>query len=378
MKKKQVTPWEVKGKLDYDRLIREFGTQKIDTNLLNKLSKFGKLDILLKRGYMFSHRDLNLIIKDYENKHGFFLYTGRAPSSKMHLGHLLPFYISKWFQDTFDVNLYIQIPDEEKFLAKKVLELEHIDEYTFDNILDIIAVGFNPDKTFIFQNREYIRHIYTMACKIAKKVNFSTAKAVFGFNQQTNIGWIFYPSVQMVPTFFEKKRCLIPSAIDQDPYWRIQRDLAESFGCYKTAAIHSKFLPPLTGFSGKMSSSDLKESTIYLDDSPDSIRKKIMKYAFSGGQATIDEHRKKGGNIDVDVSYQLLKTFFEPDDKKLEKIKDDYESGKLLTSELKSILIERINAFLIKHQQQKKKAEHLVDKFKYHGKLAKQMWSTYY
>ncbi len=57
--------------------------------------------------------------------------------------------------------------------------------------------------------------------------------------------------------------------------------------------------------------------------------------------------------------------FFEPDDKKLQKIHDDYKSGKLLSKELKQILIEKINAFLKEHQKQRKLAEKQIDKFIY-------------
>ena len=46
----------------------------------------------------------------------------------------------------------------------------------------------------------------------------------------------------------------------------------------------------------------------------------INKYAFSGGGTTVEEHREKGGNCDVDVSYQYL-TFFLEDDEKLEQIR---------------------------------------------------------
>ena len=46
----------------------------------------------------------------------------------------------------------------------------------------------------------------------------------------------------------------------------------------------------------------------------------INKYAFSGGGATIEEHKEKGGNCEVDVSYQCL-SFFLEDDQKLEKIR---------------------------------------------------------
>ena len=370
----QVTPWEVKGDVNYNKLVKQFGTKLIDKSLLKKLEKHNKLNVMFRRGFIFSHRDFDLVLNDYDSGKGFFLYTGRAPSGPMHIGHLIPFYITKWLQDTFKENLYIQIPDEEKFLAKKELTLEEVDKWVIDNILDIIAVGFDPDRTFIFQNREYVQRLYTTACKIAKKVNLSTAKAVFGFNNETNVGLVFYPIMQNVPTFFEKKRCLIPSAIDQDPYWRVQRDIAESMGYFKTAAIHCKFLPPLTSVEGKMSTSE-SDIAIYLHDSQEDVRKKIMKYAFSGGQATIEEHRKKGGNPDIDVSYQWLSIFFEPDDRKLKQIYDDYKSGKMLTGELKTILVNKINDFLRDHASKKADAVKLIKQFKYDGKLAKKMWN---
>jgi tryptophanyl-tRNA synthetase len=68
-----------------------------------------------------------------------------------------------------------------------------------------------------------------------------------------------------------------------------------------------------------MSSSDAN-SSIFLTDTPKQIKDKINKYAFSGGGQTVEEHRKNGGNCDVDVSYQYL-TFFLEDDKRLEEIR---------------------------------------------------------
>jgi tryptophanyl-tRNA synthetase len=369
-----VTPWEVSGKIDYDKLIVQFGTKRIDDGLKERINKIcGGLHVLLRRDFFFSHRDLNLVLDDYEKKKGFFLYTGRGPSGPMHIGHLIPLIFTKWLQDSFKVNLYIEITDDEKFLFKPELSWEDVGKYADDNILDIAAIGFDPDKTFIFKDSEYIKNVYPLILKIAKKTTFSTARAVFGFTNETNIGAIFYPAYQVAPTFFEKKRCLIPNAIDQDVFWRIQRDIAESLGGLKTAAIHSKFLPPLTGTLGKMSTSHA-ETAIWLNDDEKTVEKKIIKYAFSGGQPTIEEHRKLGGRTDVDVSYQWLNILFEEDDRKLKQIHDDYESGKLLTGELKQILIEKINAFLNDHRRKRKAAEKLIEKFMYSGKLAQEMW----
>jgi tryptophanyl-tRNA synthetase len=374
MTKGKITPWEVEGKIDYEKIVKEFGLKEIDDELLEKMKSFtGELHVLLRRKYFFAHRDLDIVLEEAKNG-GFFLYTGRGPSGPMHIGHLIPFLFTKWLQDKFKVNAYIELTDDEKFLEpKRKLNLEDTRKWAYENILDIIAVGFDENRTFIFQDTEYIRNVYPLAIKIAKKINFSTVRAVFGFTNETNIGLIFFPSLEIVPTFFEEKICLIPAAVDQDPFWRLQRDVAESLGKRKAAQIHSKFLPPLTGIEGKMSASK-PETSIYLTDDEKTVREKIYKHAFSGGQPTIELHRKLGGNPDIDVSFQWLKTLFEEDDNKLKKIEEDYRSGKLLTGELKEILIEKLVKFLQEHQRRREEAKEKVKDFKYDGKLAKEMW----
>ncbi|MCI2414992.1 MAG: tryptophan--tRNA ligase [Candidatus Aramenus sp.] len=371
-----VTPWEVKGKVDYDKLIIQFGTQKVTEELKQRISRLvgGDLHVMLRRNVFFSHRDLDLVLKDYEEGRRFFLYTGRAPSLGMHIGHLIPFIFTRWLQEKFKVNLYIEITDDEKFMRNVDYTLDQTRQWAYENILDIIAVGFDPDRTFIFQDTEYIKNMYPIAVKIAKKLTFNEVKATFGLDTSSNIGIIFYPALQIAPTMFEKRRCLIPAGIDQDPYWRLQRDIAESLGYYKAAQIHSKFLPPLTGPEGKMSSSN-PESAIYLTDDPKTVERKIMKYAFSGGQPTIELHRKYGGNPDIDVPFQWLYYFFEPDDNRIKKIEEEYRSGKMLTGELKQILIERLNEFLEQHRQKREEAKDRVRLFKYEGKLATEMWN---
>ena len=370
-----VTPWNVKGDIDYNRLISDFGTKAIDPFLKNKLITLaGGDNVLLRRDFFFSHRDLNLILKDFEDGKGFFLYTGRGPSGSLHIGHMVSLLFTKWIQDKFDVNLYIQITDDEKYLIKKGRSWSDINKYSKDNILDICAVGFNPNKTFIFKDSEYIKNVYPLLLNIERRITYSTVKSVFGFVNESNIGIIHYPSYQLAPTFFEKKRCLIPSAIDQDPYWRVQRDIAEVMGYKKAAAIHSKFLPPLTSVDGKMSTST-SDSAIWLTDDEKTVKKKIMKYAFSGGRDTLEEHRRRGGRPDIDVSFQWLSILFEEDDDKLETIRKDYLSGKLLSGQLKEKLIIKVNNFLKRHRENRKKSEKLVKKFMYTGKLAKEMWN---
>lgn len=369
-----VTPWEVRGRVDYERLVKVFGTEPLSGDLLERLGRLaGGLHVLLRRGVFFSHRDLEKVLDDFEAGRGFFLYTGRGPSGPMHIGHLIPFIITSWLQKRFSANAYIMITDDEKFLDEERMELGEARRWAYENILDILAVGFDPDRTFVFQDTEFVGKMYPLAIRIAKKVSFNLVRSVFGFSGSTNIGLIFYPALQIVPTFFERRRCLIPAAIDQDPYWRIQRDLAEGFGFYKVAAIHSKFLPPLTGFEGKMSTSR-PESAIFLSDDPKTVRNKIVRYAYSGGQPTVELHRRLGGNPEVDVSFQWLKMLFEPDDEALRGIEEDYRSGRMLTGELKELLVERINSFLERHREGRERAREMVHVYKYEGKLARSMW----
>lgn len=363
-----VTPWEVKGKVDYDELIREFGTEKINDALLTRLKKHtGELHYMLRRKIFFSHRDLNLVLDEYEKGQEFALYTGRGPSGNTHIGHLVPWIFCKYLQDKFGAELYFQITDDEKFMLKPDASLEKTNEMGYENALDVIACGFDPDKTFIFVDTDYAKTLYKTAIQVAKKVTASSAKAVFGFTNETNIGMMFWPAMQAVPCFLpsvlkgRKIRTLIPAAIDQDPYWRISRDVAPKLGYPKTAAIHNIFLPALTGPGSKMSASH-HETAIYTTDKEDVVARKIRKYAFSGGQATIDEHRKKGGNPESDVSYQWLR-FFEEDDKKLEGIYSEYKSGALLTGELKQILIDKLTNFLKNHQERREKARKMLDRF---------------
>jgi len=327
------------------------------------------LHFMLRRGVFFAHRDMNWLLDEYEKGNKFFLYTGRGPSGKIQLGHLQTWLFTKWLQDKLGVELWFQFTDDEKFLFKDK-SYEEIQKWTYDNMLDVIAMGFDPKKTHFLVDTKNADLLYPEAIKFAKKITFSTVKAAFGFTNDYNIGQIFYTSMQAVPAIIpsvlkgKNIPCLIPLAIDQDPHFRVARDVYPKLGYYKPSIIHGMFLPPLSGIDGKMSSSE-ESSAIFSTDSPEEVKRKINKYAFSGGQATTDEHRKLGGNPDVDVSFQYLRMFFEPDDKKLEKIEEDYRFGKLLTGELKTILIEKINTFLKEHQKRREEAKKNIDKFLY-------------
>lgn len=363
--------------IDYEKLIKQFGSSKVESSHIERIAKLSGKPVhhFLKRGIFFSQRDLKVILDAVESKKKFYLYTGRGPSSEaMHLGHLIPFIFTKYLQDAFDVPIVIQLTDDEKFLWKN-LKLEEAYRLAYENAKDIIACGFDVNKTFIFSDIDYVggcKEFYKNILKIEKCVTFNQVRAIFGFTDSDPIGKISFPAIQAAPSFsnsfphiFGEKHdvpCLIPCAIDQDPYFRMTRDVAPRLGYLKPSLLHSTFFPALQGAKTKMSSSD-PYSSILLTDTASQIKKKVNKHAFSGGKDSVEEHRKYGGDITVDIPYQYL-TFFLEDDEKLQKIKEDYTSGKMLSGEIKKELISVLTPLVAAHQERKKEVtDEIVKQF---------------
>ena len=122
---------------------------------------------------------------------------------------------------------------------------------------------------------------------------------------------------------------------------RLERELG-GMGLMPPCSTYHRFAVGMTG--DKMSSSK-PETTIFMDDSKEEMTKKV-KRAFSGGQPTVEEHRRLGGDCSKDVAFQYLQFFFETDDSELSQIARDYEAGKLLTGEIKQICIDRASEWL--------------------------------
>jgi tryptophanyl-tRNA synthetase len=362
-----VTPWEVKGKVDYERLIQEFGTQPLTEELLRRIKKHtGKLHLQLQRRIFFSHRDLDRVLELQEKGTNFVLYTGRGPSGPVHIGHLVPWIFTLHLQEKFGTRLYFQMTDDEKFLIEDKVDLQQTQKYAYENALDLIALGFRPENTFIIYDVQDIDLLYDITLEVAKRVTYSTAKAAFGFQDSTNIGWIFWPAIQAVPCFIHKKLtgenvpALIPAAIDQDPYWRVTRDIAQKLGYYKPAQIHCRFLPGL-GPGGKMSASE-PETSIFTNDPPEIVKRKIWN-AFTGGKPTAAEQRKTGAEPVICTIFQYYVFLFEEEDKKIIERERKCKMGEILCGECKNDLILRLNKFLEEHRKRKEKAKDVIEEY---------------
>lgn len=362
-----VTPWNVVGKIDYIKLIEKFGTELIDTELIKRFEKVTGKEAhpWIKRGIFFSHRSLNNFLDAYENGDPIFLYTGRGPTSEsLHVGHMIPFLFTLYLQQTFDCPLIIQIADDEKYYFKQ-MDFTDVYRLGFENAKDIIAFGFDVEKTFIFSNRDYRLNTESyeeFASTVSKFVTQKTIQKIFGFDELATLGMYMWPVYQSIAAFsksfphiFGSKPayCLVAYAIDQDPYFRLARDIAEKMNLLKPCSIMSTFLDPLTG-GGKMSSSNGENTALFLTDDYETIKNKIMKYALSGsrGNGSLEEHKLLGGDPNIDISCNYLK-YFELDESIYQKICNDFSLGLLSCYDVKMKMLEKL-WLLIKNHQEKR------------------------
>ncbi|CAL6081795.1 Tryptophanyl-tRNA_synthetase [Hexamita inflata] len=398
---------DIMAKVKKTDICEQFGTQPLTSELIERFERLTgvKAHPFLRRGLYFTHRDFDLFLDAFEQGRPVYIYTGRGPSSDaLHLGHMIPFFFCQYLQKAFKCYVVIQITDDEKYLRDSSLDFATIDGYALSNIRDVIACDFDLEKTFIFLNSAYISNVYRFSCEFERLITLNSLRGCFGFSDSCNTGYVSFPPKEMQPAFYrffphiftldyckEWKRtklgletiedeikikdgmtkqqiqklmqkkaeigpnlmpyCLIPSGYEQDPYFRLARDQAPKLGMPKPSTIYNSFIPALRGCDSKMSASD-PSNAVYMTDSAAEIKRKINKYAYSGGKATVEEQRQFGANIDIDVSIKYLEVFMD-NDEKLNEIKTKYAKGEMLTGEVKAALITELQQVVKAHQERR-------------------------
>lgn len=363
-----VTPYEIKGKVDHERLREQFGAEVLTRELLDRLRTLagGELHPLLERGVYYSHRDLARLLSDHERGRPFFLYSGRGPSGPLHTSHLVPFELCRWLQERLGVEMYIQITDDEKFWFRPHLTREATYRWGMENLTDLLAVGFDPKRTHVFFDTRSIGAMYSLAVDVAKRIPYSTVRAVFGFPPSQNIGLVFYTALQTVPAFYPSwasgraVNCLIPCGIDQDPHFRVTRDIAEGLGYPKPGLLHSVMLPGLLGDRVMSTTGDAKDNALFLNDPPKEVARKIRK-AFTGGRASVEEQRRLGAVPEICSVWAQWRSRFAKDEAEFAKITADCRSGALLCGDCKAMLIERVDGFLSAHNARRAAARDVAE-----------------
>ena len=447
-----IDPWGSSQSTDYSRIIEKFGLSSMEGVSLDSPSR------LHRRGIVFAHRDLDMILEAKRLGSPFGVLTGLMPSGKMHLGHSMVIDQVKWFQEQGG-DVTIAVADLESTATRGISLAEGRRIASEEYVANYAALGLDPDKTTVyFQSQRNV--VQKLGFQLGKRTNLSELEAIYGFDGSTNLAHVQAPLVQagdilhpQLDEYGGLRPIVVPVGIDQDPHLRLTRGLAAKtnwfnvsdakmglqvgvsvqdenasvmgvepsgrvnkdvqkqvfsrivdavsglgysdimsnpkhgtvnipsatgkdkgairiallsleremggMGLLAPSSTYHRFAVGMTG--DKMSSSKPK-TTLFLGDDVATAEKKIKK-SFSGGQATVEEHRRLGGDPDKDVAYQYMMYFFEEDDSFLEEINQGYRAGKILAGEMKQMCIERATEWLTNLSEKRDETSHLVEKF---------------
>jgi len=335
--------------IDNEKLVKEFGASRISK--LKDMPDF----YTFKKGLIYSHRDFEKFFDALKKGERCAIVSGLNASGSLHIGHKIVFDTNLYFQKKYGIPVFIPISDDESYVAGKVKSQEEALKYSLELTKELLAYGFDPHKTYFIIDQIYT-NIYNLAIKLSRKINLSEIKSTYGYKNEENIGLHFYPAIQSAHILFPQERfgiknVLVPIGPDEDAHIRICRDVAPLMGYNKPSILHLSFMPGIDGT--KMSKS--KNNAIFLKESNNSITKKINK-AFSGGQKTMEEHKKIGGNPDVDIACQYLSKLF-LNENGGKKLFARYRNGELSSGEAKKMLIDELIRMINKFQENIKKID---------------------
>lgn len=227
----RIDPWSSAQYEDYARLRDEFGIQPFDPTGLPNPCK------LLRRGAIFGHRGFEIIKESILNRKRWVILTGLMPSGNMHLGNKMVIDQVIYYQSV-GAEIFVAVADIEAYATRNI-SFEEAKRIAIDSyILNYIALGLKSDNCEIYfqSKREAVKDLgYTLS----KKVNWSEMKAIYGFEDATNMAHVFSPLVQVgdilhvqLERYGGPRPTLVPVGVDQDPHMRLTRNLAASHRLY--------------------------------------------------------------------------------------------------------------------------------------------------
>ena len=355
---KQVT----EKSIDYTKLMTITNNTPITEDQLTRLEKLsGKpLHHFLRRKLFNCQFQLSEFLDDIEAKKPTFVFIQKYINTIYTLADSVTLSLAKYLQECFNVQIIIQILDDVKVLTREI-KFEDVNKLTNELIKIIMSYKFNEEKTFVYTNYGYYGKMYRVISTVQKATSFDKIQPFFNFDASQNIGLLASPAICMAAMFSQsyKKlfgeqvaRCLVLDCISNIQFYEIVNAVADNLHFMKPSFLLHEIIPSLNGVS-KLETPNANNA-ILLSDNVKQVERKILKVAFSGGRDSTEEHRRLGGQCDIDISYQYLRLFCQ-DDKLVQETFDNYSSGVLLSGDLKkTIVCPFMKQFMADFEQQKK------------------------
>lgn len=287
------------------------------------------------------------------------ILTGDRPTGRLHIGHYvgsLRERVRLQNSGEFD-EIYIMIADAQA-LTDNAEHPEKVRNNIIEVALDYLACGIDPEKSLIFIQSSvpeltelsfYYMNLVTLS-RLQRNPTVKSEIKMRDFEMSIPVGFLTYPISQAADiTAFEATT--VPAGEDQEPMIEQCKEIVRKFNSiYGDTLVEPEILLPqnkqccrLPGTDGKAKMSKSLGNCIYLSDTPDEIKTKVMSMFTDPDHLRIEDPGKVEGNtvfayLDAFVTDDHFAEFL-PDYKNLDELKDHYRRGGLGDVKIKKFLI---------------------------------------
>ena len=315
---------------------------------------------------------------DKKNNNPKIILTGDRPTGRLHLGHYvgsLKRRVELQNSGEFD-KIFIMIADAQA-LTDNADNPEKVRQNIIEVALDYLSCGLDPSKTNIFIQSQipqlteltfYYMNLVTVS-RLQRNPTVKSEIQLRNFEASIPVGFFTYPISQTADiTAF--KATTVPVGEDQEPMLEQAREIVRKFNSiYGETLVEPDILLPdnkaclrLPGIDGKAKMSKSLGNCIYLSDTPEEVKRKVMSMYTDPDHIRVEDPGKIEGNcvftyLDAFSSEEDFKEFL-PDYKNLDELKDHYRRGGLGYVKVKKFL----NNVLQKQLEPIRKKRHEYEK----------------
>lgn len=286
------------------------------------------------------------------------ILTGDRPTGRLHLGHYvgsLRRRVELQNSGEFD-KIFIMIADAQA-LTDNADNPEKVRQNIVEVALDYLACGLDPEKSTLFiqsmvpQLTElsfYYMNLVTVS-RLQRNPTVKSEIQMRNFEASIPVGFFTYPISQAADITAFKATC-VPVGEDQKPMLEQTKEIVHKFNSvYGDTLVDPQIMLPenetcmrLPGIDGKAKMSKSLGNCIYLSDSAEDVRKKVMSMYTDPNHLRVEDP----GSLEGNCVFTYLDAFckddhfeqFLPEYKNLDELKAHYQRGGLGDVKVKKFL----------------------------------------
>lgn len=290
---------------------------------------------------------------------GKIILTGDRPTGRLHLGHYVGSLRRRVeLQDSGEFEkIFIMIADAQA-LTDNFDNPDKIRDNIIEVALDYLSAGLDPAKSNIFIQSEvaeltelsfYYMNLVTLS-RLERNPTVKTEIQLRNFETSIPVGFLTYP-ISQTSDITAFKATTVPVGEDQLPMIEQAREIVRKFNStYGEVLVEPNALLPdnavcsrLPGTDGKAKMSKSLGNCIYLSDTSEEVKKKVMSMFTDPNHLRVEDP----GSLEGNTVFTYLDAFakdehfaeYAPDYKNLDEMKEHYQRGGLGDVKVKKLLI---------------------------------------